>query len=79
MIQGKNPRSVLVTMNIFNGQPVLVKSSQVYEVHSDGEYWQATEKLDIFLDLLIVDLNGAFDETDHQKISSETSYLYGRW
>ncbi|CAF4554726.1 unnamed protein product [Rotaria sp. Silwood2] len=35
MIRGKNPRYVLVTMNMFNGQPVLVKSSQVYEVHSD--------------------------------------------
>ncbi|CAF4508080.1 unnamed protein product [Rotaria sp. Silwood2] len=47
MIRGKNPRSVLVTMNMFNGQPVLVKSSQVYDVHSDSEYWQAMEKLRI--------------------------------
>ncbi|CAF4362928.1 unnamed protein product, partial [Rotaria sp. Silwood2] len=77
MIRGKNPRSVLVTMNMFNGQPVLVKSSQVYDVHSDGEYWQAMEKLRIFLDILIVDLNGASGETDHQKISAETSYLCG--
>ncbi|CAF3091825.1 unnamed protein product [Rotaria sp. Silwood2] len=63
-IRGKNPRSVLVTMDMFNGQPVLVKSSQVCEVHSDGEYGQAMEKLSIFPDILIVDLNGAFGETD---------------
>ncbi|CAF1468962.1 unnamed protein product [Rotaria sp. Silwood1] len=63
-IRGKNPRSVLVTMDMFNGQPVLVKSSQVYEIHSDGEYWKAMEKLSIFTNMLIVDLNGAFGETD---------------
>ncbi|CAF1482447.1 unnamed protein product [Rotaria sordida] len=63
-IRGKNPRSILVTMDMFNGQPVLVKSSEVCETHSNGDYWQAMEKLSIFPDILIVDLNGAFGEID---------------
>ena len=63
-IQGKNPRRVLVTMDMFNGQPVLVKSSQVCETHSDGDYRQAMAKLSIFPDILVVDLNGAFGEID---------------
>lgn len=62
-IHGKNPRHVLVTMDMFNGQPVLVKSSKVCETHSDGDYQQAIEKLSIFSDILVVDLDGAFGET----------------
>ncbi|CAF1451747.1 unnamed protein product [Adineta ricciae] len=63
-IQGKTSRRVLVTMDMFNGQPVLVKSSQVCEIHSSGDYLKAMEKLAIFPDILVVDLNGAFGEID---------------
>ncbi|CAF3371628.1 unnamed protein product [Rotaria sp. Silwood2] len=63
-IRGKTPRRILVTMDMFNGQPVLVKSSQVYETHNDGDYRQAIEKLSIFPDILIVDIDGAFGETN---------------
>ncbi|CAF1968439.1 unnamed protein product [Rotaria magnacalcarata] len=63
-VRGKNQRRVLVTMDMYNGQPALVKSSQVCEIHSDGNYWQAIESIGIFPDILIVDLNGAFGETD---------------
>ncbi|UJR20148.1 hypothetical protein I4U23_023280 [Adineta vaga] len=63
-IQGKTPRRILVTMDMFNGQPVLVKSSQVCEIHSNGDYRHAIEKLSIFPDILIVDLDGAFGEID---------------
>ncbi|CAF3438872.1 unnamed protein product [Rotaria socialis] len=63
-VRGKNQRRVLVTMDMYNGQPVLVKSSQVCEIHSDGNYWQAIKSIGIFPDILIVDLNGAFGETD---------------
>ncbi|CAF4117487.1 unnamed protein product [Adineta steineri] len=61
-IQGKNPRRVIVTMDMFNGQPVLVKSSKVCEVHNNGDYEQAMKYLSIFPDILVVDLNGAFGE-----------------
>lgn len=63
-IVGKRPREVLVTMDMFNGLPVLVKSSQVHEIHSDGNYCKAMEKLCIFPDILVVDLDGAFGDTE---------------
>jgi phosphoribosyl-AMP cyclohydrolase/phosphoribosyl-ATP pyrophosphohydrolase/uncharacterized protein related to proFAR isomerase len=63
-ILGKNPRRILVTMDMYNGQPVLVKSSQVYQTHSDGDYQKAIEKINIFTDILIVDLDGAFGQTN---------------
>ncbi|CAF1158403.1 unnamed protein product [Adineta steineri] len=63
-IRGKTHRRILVTMDMFNAQPVLVQSSQVCELHSHGDYQQAISKLAIFPDMLIVDLNGAFGESN---------------
>ena len=63
-IRGRNPRHVLVTMDMYDGQPVLVKSSQVYDIHSNGDYRQAMDKLSIFSDILIVDLDGALGESN---------------
>ena len=65
-ICNKNSRRILVTMDLFDGQPVLVKSSKVTETHSNGDYQQAIEKLSIFSDILIIDLNGAFGEKNHR-------------
>ncbi len=77
-IRGKQLRRVLVTMDLFNGQPVLVKSSQVCENHSDGDYRQAMDKLSVFSDILIVDLNGAFGEinTKNRQIIKELARKY---
>jgi phosphoribosyl-AMP cyclohydrolase/uncharacterized protein related to proFAR isomerase len=61
-IRGRSPRRILVTLDMYNGQPVLVKSSQVCEIHNDGNYQKAIERISIFSDILIVDLNGAFSE-----------------
>lgn len=65
-INGKHSKQILVTMDIYNGEPVLVKSSKIYEKHSDGDYRQAMDKIGIFTDILIVDLNGAFNEDNTQ-------------
>lgn len=49
-------------MDMYHGQPVLVKSSQVCDIHSNGDYRQAMDKLSVFSDILIVDLDGAYGE-----------------
>ena len=66
-IRGKTSRRILVTMDMFNGQPVLVKSSKVHEIHHDGDYRKAMKKISIFSDILVVDLDGAFGDIKFQK------------
>ena len=77
-INGKHSKQILVTMDIYNGEPVLVKSSKIYEKHSDGDYRQAMNKISIFTDILIVDLNGAFNEdnTQNREIIKNLSKKY---
>lgn len=77
-IYGKNTRRILVTMDMFNGQPVLVKSSQVCEIHNHGDYQKAIEKLSIFSDILVVDLDGAFGEkqTKNREIIKNLAQKY---
>lgn len=62
-IQGKLLRRVLVTLDMFNGEPVLVQSSNVCETHSNHDVQQAIEKIGIFSDILLVDLDGAFGQS----------------
>lgn len=59
-IRGKNHRNVLVTMDMYDGQSVLVKNSKVHETHHDGDHRRAMEKISIFPDVLVIDLDGAF-------------------
>jgi phosphoribosylformimino-5-aminoimidazole carboxamide ribonucleotide (ProFAR) isomerase len=56
----------MVTLDMHDGLPVLVKSSRACEVHSGGDYREAMRNVGIFPDILLVDLNGAFGE-DNQK------------
>jgi phosphoribosyl-ATP pyrophosphohydrolase len=67
----KRRRRVIVTMDLHDGEPVLVKSGQVYTTHSNASYLKAMEKISIFPDILVVDLNGAltFDDTQTRKES----------
>lgn len=75
--RGNNSRRVIVTMDLYNQQPVLVKSGKVFETHSDGDYRKAFEKISIFPDILVVDLNGAFGETvNNRKIVKELATNY---
>ena len=75
---GKNARRVLVTIDLFNGQPVLVKSSQIYETHSHGNYQEAIDRISFFSDILIVDLNRAFNPEDktNERIINELARNY---
>ena len=50
----KKSRRLIVTLDLFNNQPVLVKSSKVYQVHSDGDVKKALDKISLFSDILIV-------------------------
>ena len=50
----KKSRRLIVTLDLFNNQPVLVKSSKVYQVHSDGDVKKALDKISLFTDILIV-------------------------
>ncbi|ATZ80961.1 bifunctional phosphoribosyl-AMP cyclohydrolase/phosphoribosyl-ATP pyrophosphatase protein [Bodo saltans virus] len=71
---------IIATMDLYNGKPVLVKSGKVYMSHSDGDYNKALEKISIFPDVLVVDLNGAFgDKNNNRDIVKEiamTNYIY---
>ena len=58
-ITSPRPKRIIVTMDLFDGAPVLVHSGQVHAIHSDGDVTKAFEKIAIFTDILVVDLNGA--------------------
>ena len=69
----KRRRRVIVTMDLYDGKPVLVKSGQVYTTHSDESYQKAFDKISIFSDILVVDLNGAmFVPTPNEKKMAKT-------
>ncbi|MCJ7637406.1 MAG: HisA/HisF-related TIM barrel protein, partial [Nitrososphaeraceae archaeon] len=57
----KRNRRVIVTMDLYDQKPVLVQNGKVTEIHSNGDIMQAFEKISIFPDILVVDLNGAID------------------
>lgn len=54
----KTRRRVIVTTDLFDQRPVLVKSGNVVEQHSPT-IQDAMDKISIFPDVLVVDLNGA--------------------
>ena len=66
----KRRRRVIVTMDLYDGKPVLVKSGQVYTTHSDESYLKAMEKISIFSDILVVDLNGAMNLPSEESTKS---------
>ncbi|QKF93872.1 phosphoribosyl-ATP pyrophosphatase [Fadolivirus algeromassiliense] len=73
----KNRRRVIVTMDMYDGKPVLVRSGKVYTTHSDGDYKKAMETISIFPDILVVDLNGALSEgQSNRKIVKELAQKY---
>jgi len=55
-------RRVIVTMDMYDGKPVLVKSGKIVETHSSGSWPVAFEKVSIFPDILVVDLDGALNK-----------------
>lgn len=53
-------RRVILTIDLFRGQPSLVQRGVVTETHSNGDALQALERIGVFPDILVVDLDGAF-------------------
>ena len=57
-------RRVILTMDLYGGQPVLVQSGKVFEAHSNGNIEEAFNKICLHPDILVVDLNGAIDNNN---------------
>ncbi|CAH6420029.1 Phosphoribosyl-ATP pyrophosphohydrolase [uncultured virus] len=68
-------KRVMVTCDVYNGKPSLVKSGKVVEHHSNGRIEDAMEFLSIFPDMLIVDLNGAMEESVDEKKSNNRQII----
>ncbi len=60
-------KRVILTMDLYNNQPVLVKSGKVYESHSNGIIEEAFNKISLHPDILVVDLNGALNEDNNNR------------
>ena len=56
-------KRVLLTLDIYNTKPVLVKKGKVFESHSDT-IQEAFDKISLYSDILMVDLNGAIDKNN---------------
>lgn len=54
-------KRVLLTLDIYDNKPVLVKKGKVYESHSES-IQKAYDKISLYPDVLMVDLNGAIDK-----------------
>jgi phosphoribosylformimino-5-aminoimidazole carboxamide ribonucleotide (ProFAR) isomerase/phosphoribosyl-ATP pyrophosphohydrolase len=54
-------RRVLLTLDIYNNKPVLVQRGKVFENHSET-ITEALDKIALYPDVLLVDLNGAIDK-----------------
>lgn len=59
---GGSRKRVIVTMDLHDQKPALVKSGRVDTYHSNGDPTQAFNTISLFPDVLCVDLNGAFGD-----------------
>lgn len=71
----KSQKRVILTMDLYDTKPVLVKSGQVFEVHSNGNINEALNKISLHPDILVVDLNGAIDDYDANKMSCNRNII----
>lgn len=68
-------RRLILTMDLYNMQPVLVKSGKVFESHSNGDINEAFNKILLHPDILVVDLNGAIDDYSTCKTSCNRNVI----
>ena len=68
-------RNILLTLDLFDGQPVTVKQGVVQEPHSDGNVEQALEFISVFPDVLVVDLNRALQKESYES-SANTETIF---
>jgi phosphoribosylformimino-5-aminoimidazole carboxamide ribonucleotide (ProFAR) isomerase len=60
----KRKRRFIATIDMHNGKPALVKSSEVFDSHSNGDVEEAFSKLTRYFDeVLMVDLNGSMKDS----------------
>jgi len=69
-------KRVMVTCDLYNGKPTLVKSGKVMEHHSNEDINKALEFISVFPDILVVDLNGAMGEGNNRKLIKENATKY---
>jgi len=73
-------RTVILTLDLYDGKPSLVKSGVVNEVHSDGDVMKAFDTISFYPDILVVDLNGAFGDKKNNreivKMLAKRRYIY---
>ncbi len=62
MIRNNIRRRVILTLDMYNTHPVLVKSGKVSEIHTNGNVNDAIDVISLYPDVLVVDLNGALGE-----------------
>ena len=75
---GADHKDVIVTVDIYNNQPVLVKRGRLVEPHTETVQ-QAFEKICLFPNILCVDLNGAVLSGNNRSLIadlSKTRYPY---
>lgn len=70
------PRRVMVTCDIYDGKPALVKSGTVVEYHSDENVDKALQYISIFPDILTVDLNAALSEGNNRELIKNNATKY---
>jgi phosphoribosylformimino-5-aminoimidazole carboxamide ribonucleotide (ProFAR) isomerase/phosphoribosyl-ATP pyrophosphohydrolase/broad-specificity NMP kinase len=77
LLNNKSTRRVMVTMDLYNNQPFLVQKGVLHENHSHGLIMEAFNKISIFPDILVVDLNGAFGEKlNNREIIKKLAHEY---
>ena len=57
-------RRVILTIDLHEGKPSLVRQGKVSATHSNGDPFEALKKIGLFPDILVVNLDGAFGQVD---------------
>lgn len=71
-------KDVVFTIDVYDKKPVLVKRGQIYTNHSNGNIFDALDKISIANNIFIADLNGAIngDNVINRKMIKEIATKY---
>lgn len=59
--ENKYKKDVVFTIDMYDTNPVLVQRGKVYTTHSNGNVYEALERISVANNVFIADLNGAID------------------
>ena len=71
-------KNIIVTLDLYNGEPVLVNQGKVYVSHSGGNIETALNKINLLPDILVVDLNAAIPKLNTDTDNYEYTNLTNR-